>query len=370
MRKFCLIAAFALALAAAPYCRAQTVLRGGLLPHSFGTFTCSAVVSDVHLNTGKNLFDLQNVQKEAGLLRGDVSDCGSGDTKLHVHLNKYRDPSSAYETYTAFLTPDMHPSTVGELSGVDKDQLLMLLGDFVLDIRDYHNASTADLQQLAKAVKSRADNAPLPPIRSYLPEGLSDGTQRYSLGPAGFRAALERLRRGEYSTLAPEVGFENGAEVMLAEYHKRDDSAVLLLIAYPTPQLAEQHMHHLQTILPGIAKRGEAQIERKGSLLSVVLGATSPRYAASLRTAVNYETQVTWNEGSHALTDPPWVIVLSRIFYGTGVFLVMAIVLGVAFGGVRVLAKRFFPGKVFDRTRDLEVLQLGLSGKRVDSDFN
>jgi hypothetical protein len=126
----------------------------------------------------------------------------------------------------------------------------------------------------------------------------------------------------------------------------------------------------LQTILPGIAKRGEAQIERKGSLLSVVLGATSPAYSESLRTAVNYETQVTWNEGSHALTDPPWVIVLSRIFYGTGVFLVMAIVLGVAFGGVRVLTKRFFPGKVFDRTRDLEVLQLGLSGKRVDSDFN
>jgi hypothetical protein len=370
MRKSSCIAAFTLALAAAPYCHAQTVIRGSLLPDSFGRFTCSAVVDDVHLNTGKSLFDVQDVQKEAGLIQGDVSDCGSGDTKLHVHLNKYRDPSSAYEIYTAFLTADMHPSTVGELSGVDKDELLMLLGNFVMTVRDYHYAATADLQQLAKAVKSRADNAPLPPIRSYLPEGLSDGTQRYSLGPVGFGSALGVLRRGEYATLAPEVGFENGAEVMLAEYHKRDDSAVLLLIAYPTPQLAEQHMHHLQTILPGIAKRGEAQIERKGSLLSVVLGATSATYAASLRTAVNYETQVTWNEGSHALTDPPWVIVLSRIFYGTGVFLVMAIVLGVAFGGVRVLTKRFFPGRVFDRTRDLEVLQLGLSGKRVDSDFN
>ena len=157
---------------------------------------------------------------------------------------------------------------------------------------------------------------------------------------------------------------------MLAEYHKHADSGVLLLIAYPTPQLAEQHLHHLQTILPGIAKQGEAQIERKGSLLSLVLGGTSLEYAASLRSAVNYETQVTWNEGSHALTDPPWVIVLSRIFYATGFFLVVAIVLGVAFGGVRVLTKRFFPGRVFDRTKDLEVLQLGLSGKRVDSDFN
>ena len=40
--------------------------------------------------------------------------------------------------------------------------------------------------------------------------------------------------------------------------------------------------------------------------------------------------------------------------------------LGIAFGGVRVLTKRFFPGKVFDRPEDMEVLQLGLSGKRID----
>ena len=367
MRKTCLVAAAALALAAAPYSFAQNVIQPSALPHALGTFTCSIPVDDVHFGRSQNL---SVVQKEAGPASSEVCDYGEGGSKLHVHLDRYRDPSSAYEVYTALLTQNMHPSTVGELSGVDGDQLLMLLGDFVLDVRDYHSASTVDLQQLAKAVKSHADHAPLPPIRAYLPEGFSDGTQRYSLGPAGFRAALERLRRGEYAALAPEVGFANGAEVMLAEYHKHDDSGVVLLIAYPTPQLAEQHLHHLETVLPGIAKAGETKIERRGSLLSVVLGATSEAYAGQLRSAVSYETQVTWNEGSHALTDPPWVIVLSRIFYATGFFLVVTIVLGVAFGGVRVLAKRFFPGKIFDRTRDLEVLQLGLSGKRVDSDFN
>jgi hypothetical protein len=35
-----------------------------------------------------------------------------------------------------------------------------------------------------------------------------------------------------------------------------------------------------------------------------------------------------------------------------------------------VVTKRFFPGKVFDRANQMEVLQLGLSGKRIDpSDF-
>jgi hypothetical protein len=40
--------------------------------------------------------------------------------------------------------------------------------------------------------------------------------------------------------------------------------------------------------------------------------------------------------------------------------------LGIAFGGVRVITKRLFPGKVFDRKEQIEVLQLGLSGKPID----
>jgi hypothetical protein len=58
---------------------------------------------------------------------------------------------------------------------------------------------------------------------------------------------------------------------------------------------------------------------------------------------------------------------LVKIILGTGLFMVVTVVLGVAFGGVRVLAKIFFPGKVFDRPEQMDVLQLGLSGKRINS---
>jgi len=34
---------------------------------------------------------------------------------------------------------------------------------------------------------------------------------------------------------------------------------------------------------------------------------------------------------------------------------------------VRVLLKVFFPGKIFDRPGQMDVLQLGLSSKRIDS---
>jgi uncharacterized membrane protein len=58
---------------------------------------------------------------------------------------------------------------------------------------------------------------------------------------------------------------------------------------------------------------------------------------------------------------------LAKIMIATMLFMLVAVVLGAAFGGVRVLAKIFFPGKVFDRPDQMDVLQLGLSSKRIDS---
>jgi hypothetical protein len=119
-------------------------------------------------------------------------------------------------------------------------------------------------------------------------------------------------------------------------------------------------------VLPPGANQGEESILRKGSLLSIVLSASSPEYAKSLREASNYETEVTWNEPSQTLTDPPLTSTMVKIFIGTGVFMVSAIVLGIAFGGVRIITKRLLPGKVFDRPAQIEVLQLGLSSKPID----
>src|SRR5260370_35854766 len=91
-----------------------------------------------------------------------------------------------------------------------------------------------------------------------------------------------------------------------------------------------------------------------------------PGYAAHLRNAVNYETRVTWNEPSATATDPPWVGVLYRIFVGTGIFMGAAVVLGIAFGGLRGFTKRLLPGKVFDRPEGMEILRLGGSGSTTD----
>ncbi len=62
-------------------------------------------------------------------------------------------------------------------------------------------------------------------------------------------------------------------------------------------------------------------------------------------------------------TEPPMVEMIIKIFTFTGLFLVVATGLGIAFGIVRVFIKRYFPGKVFDRTEDIEGAANGAFGK-------
>jgi len=243
-------------------------------------------------------------------------------------------------------------------------------GSFV--IKSTANISKDDLSALVQALAPQSEETPLPPVRSYLPtEGRLVGSERYALGPEGLKAALAGAGQPTDAGFIEAIGFNNGGEAMLARYARPGKgTGVLLLLEYPTPNVAEQEIHHLAEVLPASARAGEQSILRKGSLLSIVLASSSPEYAASLREAANYETQVTWNEPHQTLTDPPLLSTIAKIFIATGVFMVVTVVLGIAFGGVRILTKRFFPGKVFDRPEQIEVLQLGLSGKRIDpSDF-
>ena len=360
MRKLRLIAVLSLPLAAAWQMSAQTKR---VLPEHFASW--SGQPSPEWIETEAPLNYL-NLWKETGRTTGEFCEYSSGSAKIDVGLQRYRDPTSAYEVYTAYLTPNMHPSTLDRTSAVDGDRMLVLVGSFILTVSPTPAISTADLVTLVKSLSAHSDQTPLPQIRTFLPKGFIDGTQRFTLGPAGFRSAFASLKRDEFAGLAKEAGFGSEAEAIVAEYRNGADSAGLLLIEYPTPQLAEQHLRHLEQAISPAAKQAGTTIERKASLLSLVLKPSSKAFGESLRGAVNYETDVTWHEPTHTITDPPILGAVAKTIIATGIFMLVAIVLGAAFGGVRVLTKIFFPGKVFDRPDRMEVLQLGLSGKKID----
>ncbi|MGC1418058.1 MAG: DUF6599 family protein [Candidatus Acidiferrum sp.] len=329
----------------------------GPLPKQFGGWKLASCVPKPVVPT---------IWKETGMREYSACKFSDGDKVVGIWGGRFQDPSGAFEAYTSQLRAGMVPTKLGQAAAFDKDGVIIQEGSLVL--ASTANISRDDLGALVKAVEAKSEKGPLPPIGNYLPlTGRVLGTERYALGPEAMRAALVGLGQPSLAGLADVAGFSSGGEAMLARYSSHDkEGGVLLLLEYPTPQLAEQHIHHLDEVLPADAKKQGLNIVRKGSLLSLVLSPSSAEYAKSLREAIGYETQVTWNEPSQTLTDPSLPSMMVKIFIGTGVFMVAAFVLGIAFGGVRVVTKIFFPGKVFDRPNQMEILQLGLSGKRID----
>ncbi|HTP68597.1 MAG TPA: DUF6599 family protein [Dongiaceae bacterium] len=345
--------------------------QSSILPDQAGSWQAQGPAKTVDAkelgSIGKQVANVNQVLKEAGLSRIDQRTYGNGQDTAAVRVFVLKDPSSAYELYTFLLSPDMQPLSVGDGAASSQDQAHILVGNYVVEATLSPKVKPDSLAPLVKDLKAKADPTPYPPLRNYLPERWRVfGSEKYAQGPDGFRAAMNSSDQSGNAGLADDVGFQMGAEAMLARFQGQKGSGTLLLIEYPNPQIAENHLHHIEQALTPAAKAAGVTVERNASLLSLVFNATSPMHAKAIRDEINYHTEVTWNEPSTTATDPPLVLVLFKIFLFTSLFLVVATVTGLFFGGVRVLVKHWLPGKVFDRPQDIEVLQLGLSGKKID----
>jgi hypothetical protein len=325
-------------------------------PAKLGTLQAkSAAIGTSNLVAKNGAAEARPFDVESGLVgQSTQTYADDGGFQSTMTLLTYKDSSGAYEAYSVLRaqpTDDPIPGAV-----LVKGNRVLIVGQ----MSDRNRKSIEDwLQSISDGVAS-------PPIAGYLPDRDKQSlSERYALGPIAFKAAARTVAKIDAAAVADEAGFKSHAEAMFAKYKSAKDEATLLLIDYPTPQLAELHLRHLQRALAD-AKLTSSSIERKGSLLSIVLATTSAEYAEKLRSSVKYETQVTWNEASQAATDPPILSAVAKIFIATGVFMVVTVVIGIAFGGVRIITKRLFPGKVFDRKEQMEVLQLGLNSKPID----
>jgi len=353
------------------FCALGAASDPSVLPNQFGPWQADAPEKTLKVqDLGPNWAKWPNgdrVLKEAGLQKIEQRTFRNGGDEVTLRTFVLHDPSSAYELYTFLLVPGMKELGVGKDSAGSDTAAVLLIGNFVVQAELPASVKPDSLQELLTSLREKADSTALPPLKSYLPEHWKIfGSEKYALGPEGFRAAMNSLGQDIGAGLAKDVGFENGAEAIFAGYRGEHGSGTLLLLEYPTPQLAEQHLHHLEQALPAELRRAGVTVERKASLLSLVFSPTSPQHAQAIRDEVKYDTEVTWNEPSHTATDPPLVLIMFKIFLFTGMFLGVATAVGVAFGGLRVIIKRLFPGKVFDRPENIEVLQLGLSGKKID----
>ena len=98
-------------------------------------------------------------------------------------------------------------------------------------------------------------------------------------------------------------------------------------------------------------------------MVVIVAGPVSQAEAKALLASVNYDANVTWNENTYFTKRDNLANLLVNVIILCFIIIGFALVAGVAFGGIRILAKRLFPHRVFDQAQNREFISLHLSEK-------
>lgn len=378
-KRFVFVFGFALALGgllAAPLV-AQT-----FLPASLGAWTSSgAPVQALAQQIEQLANDRASVMREYGVSSGERREYANANDKASVTLYRMVDPSAAFGAFTFLRDPDMAlpaPVTAASYAAGKRGHALLVVGNLVIDVASAkREMATPDLNALAQSVAAQADRRPYPPIATFLPrEGLVPGSERYVLGPLALAQAFPPGARNGTDW----AGFASSAEAIVGRYRLSDKpsgkgrpaEALLLLILYPTQQLAADRYNALSksfALNPDPGQESDKPVvfgTRSSALIALLAGVESRETAAGLLNQVHYASDVTWNEPTHDLTDPSISTIVVGAIVDTGAIMLLAVAASLGFGGFRILAKFIAPGKIFDRNNDVEILQLGINSKPID----
>ena len=168
------------------------------------------------------------------------------------------------------------------------------------------------------------------------------------------------------------LGFSHGAEAETAQYQLGGKTVTLLLADFPTPQIAADELVAARREIQrqrlecrrGLAAFCEAHGDDAGNRDGRVQQGGSGSAAQQIESG----TQVTWNEPTFQFKEPSIEMMIVGSIIGTGIICGFTLIAGLAFGGFRLVVKRALPNKVFDRSSQIQVLQLGLSSKPINAE--
>jgi hypothetical protein len=344
-----------------------------VVPDSFAGWNCNgrsafnpAQPSEIASQTPASVGN--DVLAEYGFVAGEQCEYSRGSERLAVQVYRMKDPSGAYGLYSYMRSADMAYADLTEHSSLGPAHALALDGNLLLDIRGTDLPKRKkDLKPLVAAIKLHAEEGPLPSLPDEMPaKGMVERSDHYLLGPATLYQFVP-VASNDW------LGFSQGAEAESARYRVAGHEVTLLLADFPTPQTAVKKLAELQNVYHVNATNPDPSApplfaKRSMTLLAIVYGAQTSAEADALLKQVESDAEITWNAPTFQFKEPSISAMIVSTIMGTGVICMFAIISGIAFGGVRLVVKRFFPDKVFDRSSHLQVLQLGLGSKPINSE--
>ncbi len=224
---------------------AAAVSSAPVLPADFAGWQMGAVTK----SDDASVADAANepVLKEFGFQRLEKATYTRDDGRsLTIKAAVFADASGAYGAFTYYQTPEMREETIGGQAAYLNNRVLFYQGNVLVDavFRPNERDVAAQLRQLAGLLPQATDNKDKPPsLPTRLPRRSSGptlvkNTTKYVMGPV----ALDRVG----SPLPPSmVDFNSDAEVVIAKYEATAGDATLMLIEYPSPQIAAERLRQI-----------------------------------------------------------------------------------------------------------------------------
>jgi hypothetical protein len=287
--------------------------------------------------------------------------------KLTLKAARFGDASGAYGAFVYYKMPQMLAEQIGDQGASLNERVLFYHGNILVDavFGKLTAMSASELRELAGTLPLPSGGSrKSPSLPDYLPaQSRVNNSIKYVVGPVG-------LQKTEAPLTASLVDFNAGAEVALGTYNTSGGEATLMLISYPTPQIAADHLRKIDAAhQPNTAQSGGTTIldvgpifdRRTGPLVVVAAGPLSYSEARTLLASVNYDADVTWNENTYFTKRDNLANLLVNVIILCGIIVGFALVSGIAFGGLRVLIQRVFPDRLFGRPEQVEFISLHLS---------
>ncbi len=279
-----------------------------------------------------------------------------GDRKLTLKAARFEDATGAYGAFTFYRAPNMQTETIGAMSASANERVLFFSSN-VLVMANFDRitaTSAGELRELARdlpAVSGPA--AALPTLPNYFPrQQLVPNSAKLIEGP-------EALTFSGAPVNAALVDFSTQPEIMLGKYEADGKTADLMLINYPTPEIAGARLRAIEAAYPqqdGVT----FQIKRSGPLVVIVRGNLSQGDARNLLGRVNYEADVSWNENVGNLKkDNIGNLVIAACILA-GIIFLISVVTGGLFGFGRVFMERLFPKQYAAHEHKTEFIKLHL----------
>jgi hypothetical protein len=344
-----------------------------ILPRQFAGWQIQGAAQ---ASTGAAAADPTNAAllKEYGFTDFEAATYKSDDGRtLKIRAARFADASGAFGAFSFYLQPEMATEEIGDRGASLNQRVLFFRGHILVDaaFSQLSVMSAAGLRELAGVLPRPSGNAgTLPPILAFVPHhGYVANTEKYAEGPMALGVIGSPLS-------ADLVDFGASPEVVLRQYSTPSGAATLMLIEYPTPALAAEHLrridaaHHAAQPEAGVAaveNVGPFFDKRTGPIVAIAAGSLSQSDAQTLLGAVNYDASVTWNENTYFDKKNNIANLLVNIIILCIIVGALSLAAGVAFGGARVLLRRFFPGPVFGRPDQTEFISLHLGEKAAEA---